>query len=136
MGSDGLNHSEPKRMILIDDDPIYCAIMRKVAATKNICLDIFPSMMDVEDSAREVRGAYVAAIVDYDLGPVNGIEIISYLGSLLGDIPIILASSNDRSDALKNARCQISKFVNKAAGYSTLLEEANTASEIERLVMY
>jgi DNA-binding NtrC family response regulator len=128
MNTQRLEQIFESRMILIDDDPTYCSIMRKIAAKKNISLDIFPSIMDVAEAGSEVHGAYLAAIIDFDLGQVNGLEITGYLGSLLGDVPMILVSGTDRTEEAKRASGKIKAFINKSDGYDFILEKAEAAS--------
>ncbi len=132
MQTEKLTNAYDTRMILIDDDPTYCAIMRRIAARKKIDLDIFPSIMDVSASADEIHGAYTAAIIDFDLGQVNGVEITGYLGSLLGEVPMILVSSTDRSEVAKQAEGRIVAFFNKASGFESILDKAELVCHQKR----
>jgi DNA-binding NtrC family response regulator len=120
---------DSKKMILIDDDPTYCAVMRKVAAKNNISLDIFQSIMEVSAAANEVRDHYQAAIIDFDLGQVNGIEITGYLGALLGEVPMILVSASDRQADVEKAKIRIRAFMNKSSGFESILRQADAACE-------
>lgn len=112
----------PKRFILIDDDPSYRAILLRCAVTEGMKIDAYESLMDLGSIG--LLGRYDAAIVDYDLGAVNGVEIAEYLTALFGDIPMILVSERDRSAEGKTWPLSIKKFIKKSQGYSYALTEA------------
>lgn len=111
-------------MVLIDDDSTYCSIMRRYAKKDGIELDTYPSIMEISAGSNELLGRYEAAIIDFDLGEVNGVEIISYLSSIFGDIPMILVSGSERSDSNCKWPELIKSFKLKSTGYQEILHEA------------
>ncbi len=113
------------KFVLIDDDPLFGNIMVRVAKSRGADIDYFPSLLDMGSVG--CLGQYDAAIVDYDLGNMTGVEIAEYLKVFFGDIPMVLVSSRHR-DIMKpkswpdSVRC----FVHKSAGYEAILSEALT----------
>jgi CheY-like chemotaxis protein len=117
-----LENSGKTRMVLIDDDPVYRTIVTRCAQMAGIDLDVYESLLDL--GAIGLLGRYDAAIVDYDLGNMNGIEIAEYLSSLFGDIPMVLVSEKARSPDERGWPNSIKKFMKKSEGYAAALNEA------------
>ena len=109
-----------KSFVLIDDDPLYCSIMSHVASTLGITLDYYTSLLEMGSIGR--LASYQLAIVDYDLGPINGVEVAEYLPALLGSMPLVLISAKDRS-APEGTRWpdSVARFVNKGEGTEAIL---------------
>ncbi len=121
-------HTKKNRYILIDDDPFYRAIILRVAKNDGIEVDVFESLMDLGSIG--LLGQYDSAIVDYDLGSWNGLEIAEYLAALFGDIPMILVSEKKREPEKASAWPKsIKKFIKKGEGYSYVLAEAKRFGE-------
>lgn len=118
-----------RRFVLIDDDEIFCAMMSNYAQLRDIPLDFFLSLGEMGSIGR--LSDYELAIVDFDLGPMNGLEIAEYLPALFGDMPLILISATDRAfHAGKNWPASIKAFVHKERGPSAILDAAmSVASE-------
>jgi DNA-binding NtrC family response regulator len=109
-------------MILIDDDPTYRAIMRRVAQTQGIELETYESLMDLGSAG--LLGRYDAALVDYDLGTLNGIDIAEYLNTHFHEIPVVLVSEKHREPTGKDWPGCIKRFVHKTSGYEYVLSQA------------
>ena len=122
------NSKKRQRFLLIDDDPIYRAIILRCAKAEGIDLDVFESLMDV--GCITLLGQYDAAILDYDLGNLNGTEIADYLSALFGDIPMILVSDSDRTPGIKGWPTNIKKFMRKSDGFAATLKEAVKFSDL------
>jgi len=110
------------KMILIDDDPSFTAILARFAALEGIELDTFNSLSELGFVA--LLRNYDVAIIDYDLGALNGVEIAEYMSSLLDDMPMVLISASDRSEEIAQCPCCIRAFINKSAGFDKILETA------------
>ena len=111
------------RLVLIDDDPVFGHIFSKTADRQGLKIDCYETVLELDYMG--LLGQYDVAVVDYDLGQVNGIEMVSYLSSLFGDIPMILVSSCDRVPTPEkpwsaNVRC----FVHKSQGVAAILQAA------------
>lgn len=110
------------RFILIDDDPTYRAIVLRAASLEGMVVDVYESLMDLGSVG--FLGCYDAAIVDYDLGSINGVEIAEYLSVLFGDIPMVLVSEKVREPGKRGWPRSIKAFVKKSEGYAHALDEA------------
>lgn len=114
-------------MVLIDDDPVYLRLIQIVGASHGIRVDGFQSLVDMGSIAR--MSAYEVAIVDYDLGALDGAEIAAYFPSLLRDMPLILVSSEmRRPTAAKPWPRNVFGFVHKRHGPEAVLQLANAAA--------
>ncbi len=111
------------KIVLIDDDPGFCAIMASYAAAKGLELDYYSSLLDLEYKGRPLD--YSLAIVDYDLGSINGVEFMQYLPILFGDMPTILVSATHRQEdkGVPWPRC-IREFIHKDCGPEEILDRA------------
>lgn len=116
-----------KRFVLIDDDPTYRAIMLRFAQAEGMEFDVYENLMDLGSVGK--LGNYDAAIVDYDLGSLNGIEIAEYLSALFGDIPMLLVSERKREPGNKAWPTSVKRFVNKSEGYETVLRQARKCAD-------
>jgi len=88
-----MNHElkqERRKVVLIDDDPVFCSIMLAAANENHINLDAFQSLREIGYIGK--LSQYRVAIVDFELEEMNGIEIARYLTSLFPNLPMILVS--------------------------------------------
>jgi CheY-like chemotaxis protein len=79
------------RVLLIDDDPLFGAILSRLAQAGNIVLDHVVSSRSMD--MHNIRDAYDFIITDYDLGNVTGIQLIQSLEACNQALPAILVSS-------------------------------------------
>jgi len=117
-----IDNFSQKRYVLIDDDPTYRAIMVRVARNAGMNCDAYESLMDLGYIG--LIGRYDAAIIDYNLGGLNGLEIAEYLAAMFSDIPMVMISEKDRQPDQKAWPSSIKKFVKKSDGYLFTLEQA------------
>ena len=85
------------RIVLIDDDPVYNSVLLKYAEMAGVQMDVYESLEQMGTIG--ALGRYDAAIVDYDLGSLTGIEVGEYLSVFFDHIPMVLVSSSDRKQA-------------------------------------
>lgn len=121
------SEKRPPRIVLIDDDPSYGSVMARYAQIEGVELDIFHSLSELGFVA--LLRNYDVAIVDYELGDLNGVEIAEYMSSLLGDMPMVLISASDRTAETQNCPPCVRAFVNKSEGFNKVLD---TAREVFR----
>jgi len=108
-----------RRLLLVDDDPLFGKILKQEAKKNNISVVVCISLDNPELLAGQ---KFDAAVVDYDLGNMTGPELGNYLVATLGEIPILLISGKQREMAADGAK--IKGFVLKEAGYQAILEAA------------
>ena len=105
---------------LIDDDMAFSLIMNRYAQTMGVGLDCFGSLAEVEFISK--LSQYQGAIVDFDLGSMNGVEIASYCEALFpANYPIILISGKERTFQRQKWPKSIRAFVHKNFGPETIL---------------
>ena len=114
------------KFVLIDDDPLFGNIMTRFAKARGVEVDYFESMLDFH--AFGCASCYDAAIVDYDLGHMTGIDIAEQLDLIFGDIPMVLVSSQKRIPALGQSWPDpIKCFVAKQDGVEAIFSAATAA---------
>jgi len=115
---------QPPRVFLLDDDPIFCKLMEKVAKKNGIPITICSRLEEFgsEDGHRE----YDVAVIDYYLEDMKGPQIVQ----LLDEHPVVMVSRNE--DCVDEERGEwpeaIKKFVPKRQGPQAILEAAITLS--------
>ncbi len=115
------------RIVLIDDDPVYGAVIGRWAQLEGVELDVFHSLDDLGFVG--LLSKYDVAIVDYDLGEINGKDVADYMTTLFGNKPMIMISGVDRSKEMMNCPSCVKAFMKKSAGYEKIL---NTAVNIRK----
>lgn len=115
------------RIVLIDDDPVYGAVIGRWAKLEGVELDVFHSLDDLGFVG--LLAQYDVAIVDYDLGQINGKDVADYMTTLFGNKPMIMISGVDRSQEMMQCPSCVKAFMKKSAGYEKIL---NTALSIRR----
>ena len=127
MNTENAVESAHKKLILIDDDPIYRTIMLRAAEQEGIDLEVYASLVELY-ATNPNRGAFYnkfdGAIVDFDFGTTTGVEIADCLVNLFGDISLLLVSQQERVNENHQWPRSISKFLKKTEGYRKVLLEA------------
>ncbi len=113
---------QSKRYALIDDDPVYRAVMKRAGTLEGMEVDVFESLADLGTIG--MLGQYDAAIVDYDLGALSGVEIAAYLTAFKAKTPMVLVSSLIRDPGLAGWPPSVRRFVTKDLGYEYVLKQA------------
>lgn len=110
------------RIVLIDDDPVYGAVIGRWAQLEGVELDVFHSLDDLGFVG--LLAQYDVAIVDYDLGQINGKDVADYMTTLFGNKPMIMISGVDRSQEMRECPSCVKAFMKKSAGYEKILNTA------------
>ncbi len=116
-----------KHFVLIDDDPTFRATLLRSAKRNGYQIDAYESLEEL--GAVGLLNRYDVAIVDYDLGILNGLEIAEYLELLCSNTPMILVSANDRRADTRQWPRSIKKFIQKSMGYRYILEQAERCAQ-------
>ncbi len=127
VGSSVEQKRDRARIVLIDDDPIYGAVIRRWAELEKVDLDVFNSLDDLGFVG--LLSQYDVAIVDYDLGELNGKDVADYMSTLFGNKPMVMISVIDRSTEIMNCPSCVKAFMKKSAGYEKIL---NTALKLRK----
>lgn len=115
----------PMRLLLIDDDRTYGQIVARTGTMQGAEVTTCATL---EELSQVVGRSFDVALVDYDLGAVNGFELANYLENHLdGAIPIILISVHD-SRVGRHLPRSVFSFVSKSRGPMAVLEEALRAA--------
>ena len=117
------NKEEKSRFVLIDDDEVFCDIMANYAKLRDIPLDFYLSLSEMGSIGR--LSQYQVAIVDFDLGQMNGVEIAEYLPVFFGKMPLILISATEKERlSSENWPESIKAYVHKGKGPTAILDAA------------
>ncbi len=129
------------RILLIDDDPVFIAVMKRWATMEKVQLASYISLDEMGFIG--LFSNYDVAILDYDLGYTTGIEIARCTDALLHQMPIVIVSAKDRSTECADAPPCVKAVLQKSKGYSHILNVAtnlcrsnseNRLRELRRMV--
>jgi len=83
-----------RRVLVIDDEEAVCELIVAVAESAGFEAESASAPEDIE---RAIEGEFDLVVLDLTLGLVDGIEVMSVLGSRHRGLPIILVSGADQS---------------------------------------
>jgi CheY-like chemotaxis protein len=116
------------RILVVDDDPSFGKIMSRIGQQSQVSMTVCKSLEEIGDLEHQ---KFDAAIVDYDLGSTNGIQVAEHLENLLGDIPVILVSQSQLVETpISLWPSNVKGFLHKALGHIAILEAALAAHDI------
>ena len=117
---DAKRHSP--RILLVDDDPVFRAVMVRLAQAEGIDLEAYDSVLEVEPFSR--IQSYDGAIFDYHLGQQDGLDLGRCLKPFFSAVPTLLVSGDDSVGEVmkKSAECPFKEFISKRLGCMKIIE--------------
>ena len=110
------------KILLIDDDPVFVAIMQRWATIEGVHLEAYASLDEMGFIG--LFANYDVAIIDFDLGYITGLEIARCTDKILQQMPIVIISAKDRSGECSDAPTCVKAILNKSSGYNHILSVA------------
>lgn len=86
--------SESPRVLVIDDEPAICELIEAVAESAGFSVRTASSPAEIEES---IQGLFDLVVLDLSLGELDGIEVMSRLGTTHRGLPVILVSGADET---------------------------------------
>lgn len=93
---------EAKKVLIIDDDPLTCKLIAKVIKLQKYSPITVTNHLEVLDVTKSEKPSLI--LMDYHLGPGDGLEILQSLkaNDFLKTIPVIITSGmNYRKESLE-----------------------------------
>ena len=110
-------------ILVVDDDPIFRAVIYRMARRKNIPITICGSIRELAGLA--VPQLFDAAIVDYFLDDLKQNLVGTDVAAILESTPVLLVSSTDQAVDLGGEwPSSVRKFLNKKVGVEAILDGA------------
>jgi PleD family two-component response regulator len=121
------------RVLVIDDDPLFRAKVRRAAEKRNIFLTVCSSLKEVSIMAD--TGMFDIAIVDYYLDDMKSYLRGTDVARALETTPVILISNSDHGvENYSSFPGSVRQFLNKRIGINAILSAAlrtvNPAAEL------
>jgi CheY-like chemotaxis protein len=124
-----LKPKEIPNILLIDDDPTFGKIMERIASKLDVPFTYYKSINELTDVS---SWNFDVAIVDYDLGAVNGFELTAYMEDFTSDLPVVLVSQNKNLTSRKWP-VSVRDFVHKGLGPYAIFDAVFEAHQIGKL---
>lgn len=123
------------KLLLVDDDPGFGAILASIAKSKGFEPQWYSSLLEMGSFARIKE--YDVAIIDYYLDCLRGDEIAQYVDTFFAGIPVIIVSSrNFTLQEISRWPSCVRRFVGKEKGAERIIDEARTILKRERLLKH
>lgn len=111
-------NAQNPHVVLVDDDPIFAALLKKVAIKERLNLTVILSAKEAYRTLPSLD--YDVALLDFDLGRVTGVQLSTYLQNDGQTSPVILVS-NIRDFQESEWPATVKKAVSKKAGPYSIL---------------
>ena len=97
----GLQRTDRINVVLLDDDEVFCRMISKIVK-REVDIDLY-TLSNLRQLARYKQWAGTDLLVlDYDLYDGTGLEAADLMSRIAPNVPIVMISSTDRGDSLKN----------------------------------
>lgn len=133
-GATSAASTPPQKMLIVDDDVCFGALMSAVAKANGFEPRFFTSLVDMGSFAR-IR-EFDVAVIDYYLGSMRGDEIAEYVDTFFDDVPVIIVSSEDLTATKAAAKwpASVRRFVPKQTGCLKIVEAASSILKRDKLL--
>lgn len=122
---------EGSKILVIDDDPIFCRMMERIGVLKGITIVTISSF---KGSLKVNFGEFDAAIMDYMLdNDSTGLDVAAKLSGDMYSLPVILVSHTGRVPGTSAWPSAVREFIHKNFGPHVILDAAIEASDIAKL---
>jgi DNA-binding NtrC family response regulator len=122
---------EKARILVVDDDPIFCRLMQRIGSIKGI------SVITVSNYAEAMQienPQFDAAVMDYMLDEhATGLQVASRFSGDMYTMPVILVSHTSNIPGTKAWPATVREFIHKNFGPHAILDAAIEASDIAKL---
>jgi DNA-binding NtrC family response regulator len=121
-----------RRVLLIDDDPVFRSVFAKVALREGLDVEAFDSLIEVEPFSR--ISCYRGVIFDFHLDQIDGVELASHLESILDGIPMLLVSADGCAESTMLERCPgvFGAFMGKNEGCHRIAQKIRAMMNLSR----
>ncbi len=106
-------------LVLVDDDPHFCQLFKKVAEIEGLKVTCFASLLEMSSFAH--LKDYDAAILDYQLDNLRGTEIAEYVDAFFPNLPVFLISADEKAARSKAWPASIRSFFSKSSGVREII---------------
>lgn len=107
-------------LVLVDDDPHFSELFKKVAELQGVKVACFSSLLEMSSFAH--LKDYDAAVLDYQLDNLRGTEIAEYVDAFFPNLPVFLISSNEAAARSKSWPASIRSFYSKTKGIGEIIK--------------
>ena len=120
------------RVLLVDDDSVFRAVMVRLAQAEGIDLEAYDSLLEVEPFSR--IQSYNGVIFDYHLGQQDGLDVGNCLKPFFREVPSLLVSADDTvGDVMKKSSgCPFKEFISKRVGCMKIIERMKDLLNVEK----
>ncbi len=110
-----------RKVLLLDDDPVFRGVMIALAKSRNIEIDAYESLQEL-DTFLQIE-SYNGIILDHHLAERLASEDICGLDAFFASRPVLLVSADERARDALNTQPAFRKFVPKVDGPQKILDE-------------
>lgn len=114
-------------MLVVDDDPTFGKILHQIGIQSGVDVVVVNKVDAMNALPKE---HFDVAVLDFDLGPVNGVEVATHLEkSGIAKYSILVSQSQEVGTPIGDWPKSIKGFVQKSLGHFAIFEIALAAVE-------
>jgi CheY-like chemotaxis protein len=118
--------AKPARILLIDDDPVFCRRVESLARKAGFPVEVTDSVENLGSVSR--LSEFDVAVLDYFLEGTTGLELAEYMETFFeSGVEVILISSRSAAEVKEDAQkaqwpSSIRTFISKEQGVDAILD--------------
>ena len=117
---------EPKKILLLDDDPIFRSVIICLAKARRLDIEAYESPQEIESFTN--LGSFCGALIDYHLRDRSAIEMLGGLEAFFASMPTLIVSIDEDIKTLVGIHSGFCGFISKGLGGPGILDA------LERLI--
>lgn len=111
---------EQKKILLLDDDPIFRSVMICLAKERRLDIEAYESPQEIESFSK--LGSFRGALIDYHLRDQNAPEMLGGLEAFFASMPTLLVSIDEDIKTLVGVHPGFCGFMSKRLGGQKILD--------------
>jgi len=99
MPDKGMDHKNPIKLLIVDDEPGYVSVLAKRMARRNIVAVTAPNGNEAIQTLRGIH--FDCAVLDLKMEDMDGIEVLKIFKKMDPDMPVIMLTGHGSETAAR-----------------------------------
>jgi two-component system OmpR family response regulator len=124
-GVSDMRNTQKISLLVIDDDPNFCAILRSAAQGLGMEVDIIQDIIELQGVINLPK--YDIVVLDFELGAGTGFDVADFVTSLSGNVPIVMVTGKNLEQIpMQKSPKSINSYISKSEGFQSILRKVKT----------
>lgn len=118
------SHEDKPRLLLVDDDPVYCSVLGQALEKRDYAVSIAHDLKSGARLARDIHPEY--AVIDLRIGHESGLELVKNLTEMDDNIHIVvLTGFASIATAVESIKLGATHYLTKPADTDEIIAALN-----------